>query len=429
LLLRSSLKLKKIIERRRDKVRKRVILIICIISLLPVAAIAAKEKTDYSLSDVVKGVIGQSLDAQSVIIDEDISLSPAAYRYQESFSGLKEIAKEAQYFAKKSTLLGVEYEAYQLVYGYYKEAQSVKLQADNLKIIEKEYQNLQEKYKEGLIAKGDLLRANMSLKEAELSEKATKLKLEEMTLQVNQRLRKELNSELTIHSLPKFSKLNPSEYDPKLVLKDLKEKHLSLVLIRKKLQEYKLILGQIDSLPILDEANYVTQISGLEQKIKDLTKRIDEANAETKEEELSSWISEKAEAEIALKVVREESNKSREDQKKAKSELKDYYEKEIKKAEIELLKQEQRIEIKVYQFANQFEILSERIKLIEEKIEQGHYFYDQQKELFDVGEIIFTDLQKSQQQILADQIELTNVQLDYQLIKEELRLFKNGYML
>ncbi len=408
--------------------RKRVILIICIISLLPVAAIAAKEKTDYSLSDIVKGVIGQSLDAQSVIIDEDISLSAAAYRYQESFSGLKEIAKEAQYSAKKSTLLAVEYEAYQLVYGYYKEAQSVKLQADNLKIIEKEYQNLQEKYKEGLIAKGDLLRADMSLKEAELSEKAAKLKLEEMTLQVNQRLRKNLNSELTIDSLPKFSKLAPSEYDPELVFKDLKKNNLSLIPIRKKSDEYRLILDKIDSLPILDEANYVTQIRGLEQKIKDLTKKIDEANAETKEEELNSWITEKAEAEVALKVVNEEYNKSREDQIKAKSELKDYYEKEIKKAEIELLKQEQRIEIKVYQLANQFEFLSERIKLIEEKIVQGHYFYEQQKELFEAGEIIYTDLQKSQQQILADQIELTNVQIDYEILKEELRLFKNGYL-
>ena len=415
-------------RRRRDKVRKRVILIICIISLLPVAGIAAKEKTDYSLSDIVKGIIGQSLDAQSVILDEDISLSAAAYRYQESFNGLKEIAKEAQYSTKKSTLLAVEYEAYQLVYGYYKEAQSVKLQADNLEIIEKEYQNLQEKYKEGLIAKGDLLRAEMSLKEAELSGKAAKLKLEEMTLQVNQRLRKDLNSKLTIDSLPKFSKLAPSEYDPGLLFKDLKKNNLSLIPIRKKSDEYRIILDKIDSLPILDEGNYVTQIRGLEQKIKDLTKKIDEANAETKEEELNSWITEKAEAEIAFKVVSEEYNKSREDQIKAKSELKDYYEKEIKKAEIELLKQEQRIEIKVYQLANQFEFLSERIKLVEEKIEQGHYLYDQQKELFEAGEIIFTDLQKSQQQILADQIELTNVQIDYQLLKEELRLFKDGYL-
>lgn len=44
-------------------------------------------------------------------------------------------------------------------------------------------------------------------------------------------------------------------------------------------------------------------------------------------------------------------------------------------------------------------------------------------------EIIFLDVQKSQQQLHTTELELTNYQLDYQLLKEEFSLFKEGYII
>ncbi|MBE1554225.1 uncharacterized protein YqgQ [Filibacter limicola] len=414
---------------------------------------------------------------------------------------MKAINIEIQNLTKRSTLLGVESEANQLVYGYYKDGQSIKLQEDNLKVTEKEYRNIQEKYNEGLSAKGDVLRAKKGLREAELAVKSAKLKLDETTLQLNQKIGKELNAEHKIQILSEFSLLSSTEYDAEIMAKEMKDKHPSIVLIRKKLQEYKNILNRIDSLPNLDEAKYVKQLNGFEQQISNLTNKMDDAKTIAKEEELDKsksgeekieieavhkkvsqeynkardegslskveeenylknissfekkiknltdkmdeadseiqeavaalglWQNERVEVETAHEAVLKEYNKSLEEQRKAKLELKEYYANEIQKTEIELVKQERRLTSKVTQFATQFEVLRGQIKLAEEKVEEINTLYDQQKELYDFGEIIFLDVQKSQQSGLADQMELANYQLDYQILKEEFILFKNGYIM
>jgi len=126
--------------------RKSLIITTCLLTLLPLSKVAA----DESLVEVVDAVINESLDAKLLNTDRDLPLSADAYRYQDGFQALKDINNEQRNLNKKMTMQGIKYEANQLVYGYYKEKQAVKLQEENFKLIEKEYENSQEKYKEGM---------------------------------------------------------------------------------------------------------------------------------------------------------------------------------------------------------------------------------------------------------------------------------------
>lgn len=475
--------------------RKSLIITTCLLTLLPLSKVAA----DESLVEVVDAVINESLDAKLLQTDRDIPLSADAYRYQDGFKALKEIGNEQRNLNKKMAIQGIKYDANQLVYGYYKGKQVVKLQEENLKLIEKEYENSQERYKEGMSTKGAVLKAKIGVNEAELAVKTAKLKLTEATLQLNQKLGKEFNAELTIQTIPEFSLLGSIDYDAEIIAKEMKDKHPSLVLIRKKLQEYSNILNRIDSLPHLDEKEFLKELHGFDQQLHELTSKMDETNSiidgkqlnalksqkqlaeathekvskayqeaqengtltqDSKEEylkklasleqqisksaaqiedveaeivgaeeALSGWKNAKVELEASRVEFLKEYDKSLEEQRKAKLELKEYYANEIQKTEIELVQAERIVKLKAYDFQNRFEVLSNQIKLAEEKVEQSNREHNQQKELYELGEIIFLDVQKSQQQLRTTELELTNDQLDYQLVKEEFSLFKAGYMM
>lgn len=233
--------------------RKSLIITTCLLTLLPLSKVAANE----SLGEVVDTVINESLEAKLLKMDRDLPLSADAYRYQDDFKALKDINNEQRNLNKKMTLQGIKYEANQLVYGYYKEKQAVKLQEENLKLFEKEYGNSQAKYEEGMSTKGAVLQAEIGVNEAKLAVKTAKLKLNEATLRLNQKLGNEFNAELTIQTIPEFSLLGPIDYDAEIIAKEMKDKQPSLVLIRKKLQEYSNILNRIDSLPHLDEEEFL----------------------------------------------------------------------------------------------------------------------------------------------------------------------------
>lgn len=475
--------------------RKSLIITTCLLTLLPLSRVGA----DESLVEVVDGVINESLDAKLLKTDKDIPFSTDAYRYQDGFKELKDISNELKNLNNNMIIQGVKYEANQLVYGYYKEKQEVKLLEENLKLVEKEYENSQEKYEEGMSTKGAVLQAKIGVDEAELAVKTAKLKLKEATLQLNQKLGNEFNVKLEIQTIPEFSLLPLMDYDAEIIAKKLKDKQPSLVLIRKKLQEYSNILNRIDSLPHLDEEKYLKQLHGFDQQLHELTNKMDETNSIIDGEQLNALKSQKqpveaaheevsqayheaqgngsltqaaeeeylkqlasleqqiskfevqiedAEAEISgaeealggyknaqgeLEASRgaflKEYDKSLEEQRKAKLELKEYYTNEIKKTEIELVQAERGVKLKAYEFENRFEVLRDQIKLAEEKVEQTNREHNQQKELYELGEIIFLDVQKSQQQLHTTELELTNYQLDYQLLKEEFSLFKEGYIM
>lgn len=407
--------------------RKSLIITTCLLTLLPLSKVAANE----SLVEVVDAVINESLEAKLLDTDKDIPLSSDAYRYQDGFQVLKDMNNEQKNLNKKMTMQGIKYEANQLVYGYYKEKQAVKLQEANLKLVEKEYENSQERYKEGMSTKGAMLKAEIGVNEAKLAVKAAKLTLKEATSRLNQKLGKEFNVELEIRTLPEFSLLPSVDYGAEMIAKELNNKQPSLVLIRKKLQEYSNILHQIDSLPHLDEEELLKQLHDLDQQISKPPTQIEDVDGKIPggEEAPDLWKGVNEELEASREALLKEYNKSLGKQSKAKLELKEYYANEIQKTEIELVQAERIVKLKAYEFENRFEVLSDRIKIAEGKVEQTNSEHNQQKELYELGEIIFLDVQKSQQQLRAIELDLMNDQLDYQLLKEEFSLFKEGYMM
>ena len=141
------------------------------------------------------------------------------------------------------------------------------------------------------------------------------------------------------------------------------------------------------------------------------------------------WKNAQGELEVSRGEFLKEYDKSLEEQRKAKLELKEYYANEIQKTEIELVQAERIVKLKAYEFENRFEVLSDQIKLAEVIVGQTNREYNKQKELYELGEIIFLDVQKSQQQLRTIEMELMNYQLDYQLLKEEFSLFKEGYLM
>ena len=113
--------------------RKSLIITTCLLTLLPLSKVAA----DESLVEVVDGVINESLDAKLLKTDKDIPFSADAYRYQDGFEALKDINNEQRNLNNNMTMQGIKYEANQLVYGYYKGKQAVKLQEENFKLLKK----------------------------------------------------------------------------------------------------------------------------------------------------------------------------------------------------------------------------------------------------------------------------------------------------
>ena len=151
--------------------------------------------------------------------------------------------------------------------------------------------------------KGAVLKAEIGVNEAELAVKIVKLKLKEATLQLNLKLGNEFNTELEIQKIPEFNLLGLIDYDAEIIAKELKDKQPSLVLIRKKLQEYSNILNRIDSLPHLDEEKFLKQLHGFDQQLHEVTNKMDEINSIINGEQLNALKSQKQPVEAAHEKV------------------------------------------------------------------------------------------------------------------------------
>ncbi|WP_245676755.1 TolC family protein [Bacillus solimangrovi] len=418
---------------------KRAIIIASVVLWGTIPVNSSEAKTTYSVTEAVKKIENSDLDLQLEQKEEDVSLSSAAMKYMGSFNELEDISEAEADYQDKVQVWQREYGAYETTYQYIKQQKALTLQRENFTIAQQEKEAIDEKYKEGLVSQADVLRASMSIKNAELSLQLAKQQVDQKKYEFNQKIGKSIEEDFSISTIPSFKRLSRSAYDPKPLAEELKRKHESLFPLKTAVDTYDDILDDVDNLPVLGGDGYETSIENFKTEIEDLSQEIkiveDKIKSETNpveveklEKELDELKRDKITAEVSLDVKEEQYSEARSERSKAENDLDDYYELEVEKADIRHLKQQRQIELKVYNYAHQFDYLHAQLDVLQENVENEELFYEQEKERFELGYISQQELEKARINVLNAKKELSAAEIDYRLLKKKFELFIDGWM-
>ncbi|WP_214482738.1 TolC family protein [Bacillus sp. SM2101] len=400
-----------------------------IVFVIPAMTINADEQVTVSLSQAVEEIIENDLSLQ--IYEKDtVTLSSATRQYQaDALEELEDLQEIQEDYAEKSTRWGIEYSAYSLLVQYKKATEALKIQQDNLSISKQELEKIEKKYREGIASEQNVVQAEVSVSNAELSLSSTQQQLNQLKFQLNQQLDNDLHTELSVKGVDDIKRLPPSEYEPKNLAEEMKQSHSSLIYYRTVVETYKDIVEDSEDLPVLWVSRYKNNITELENEIaslkEELTNPIPPRTPEQIEGEI---VAAELELEVYKQIDKEAYDQAVKDRNRAEDDLVEYYEVEQLKAEIQLFDQYDKLELKSYNYAEQFEVFHKRLDLLEENVEKQEKLYEQQKARFDEGLLTATDLEKSRIGVLNAKIDLSNTQLDYTLLSEEFRMFKDGFL-
>lgn len=106
--------------------------------------------------------------------------------------------------------------------------------------------------------------------------------------------------------------------------------------------------------------------------------------------------------------------------------LKDYFNKETQEANLKLQQAHQGLELATRSYSDQLKSLETRIKLDQEAVEKMNQVYSNSTKLYEVGMSTFNDLEAIRVKLLGLQLQQAQDEKDYLLLKEKLRLFKDG---
>ncbi|MFS1518436.1 TolC family protein [Bacillus sp. SCS-151] len=396
-----------------------------IVFVIPAMTINADEQVTVSLSQAVEEIIENDLSLQ--IYEKDtVTLSSATRQYQaDALEELEDLQEIQEDYAEKSTRWVIEYSAYSLLVQYKKATEALKIQQDNLSISKQELEKIEKKYREGIASEQNVVQAEVSVSNAELSLSSTQQQLNQLKFQLNQQLDNDLNTELSVKGVDDIKRLPPSEYEPKNLAEEMKQSHSSLIYYRTVVETYKDIVEDSEDLPVLGGSVFKETIEELTKYIAELEASLSNPPAGQTVEEIYIAI---GKAKGDLESAEEAYDQAVKDRNRAEDDLVEYYEVEQLKAEIQLFDQYDKLELKSYNYAEQIEAFHKRLDLLEENVEKQEKLYEQQKARFDEGLLTATDLEKSRIGVLNAKIDLSNTQLDYTLLSEEFRMFKDGFL-
>ncbi|MFS1511961.1 TolC family protein [Chengkuizengella sp. SCS-71B] len=407
---------------------KKRILIVCLALAIPAMTALASETVRLSVSGAVDEILEKDTSLEKFDLDE-VKLTSAANAFMGSFSDeLEELQEVQQEYAEHSTQWGVEYKAYSMLYNYLKLEETVKLQEENLAITNKDENIVGMKYDEGLASKQDLIQAEMSVSNAKLSLESTKQNLKSLKYELNQMLDQDLLTTLHIDELGDITRLKSSEYNAEKIADQMKLGHESLAYYRFVMDTYEEIIEEAEELT--GYGSYAGQISKLEAEVAELEVQIAILEAglpdgDPPSEELILLRGLKEEKSVLIPYFQ---NLANNDRRKAKDDIPEYYEQEKDKAQLDLFDQMDLLELKAYQFADEFEISHLKLNTLEDNVKKQEELYKMQQVRFEEGFMTATDLEKSRVGVLNAKVELLNAEIDYALLKEEFELFKEGFL-
>ncbi|NBI28382.1 TolC family protein [Chengkuizengella marina] len=409
---------------------KKRILIVCLALAIPTVTALASETVRLSVSEAVDEILEKDTSLEKFELNE-VKLTSAANAFMGSFSDeLEDLQEVQQEYAEHSTQWGVEYKAYSLLYNYLKLEETVKLQEENLEITEKDQNIVGMKYDEGLASKQDLIQAEMSVSNAKFSLESTKQSLKSLKYELNQMLDQDLKTTLNINELDEITRLKSSEYNAEKIADQMKLGHESLSYYRFVMDTYEEIIEESEDLT--GYGSYAGLIGSLEAEVSALQEAIDNypyddpVNPTPEETEAVDEL--KTQKSAKENEISYYQNLANNDRRKAEDDIQEYYEQEKDKAQLDLFDQMDLLELKAYQFADEFEVSHLKLNTLEDNVKKQEELYKMMQLRFDEGFITATDLEKSRVGVLNAKVELLNAEIDYALLKEEFELFKEGFL-
>ncbi|OEH91568.1 TolC family protein [Bacillus solimangrovi] len=394
--------------------------------LIPTVTIHASELRTLPMDEAVEGIILNDLNLQLYQNDTE-ELSNAARQYQSEFSSELEDLQEVQdEFNEKTAYWKAEYSAYQQLYQYLKTKESLSIKEESLTISLTELDLLEKKLVEGYASEQDIIQLEMNIANAELAVESDKKQLNEMKFSLNQALNLEILDSLEIIEVDDVQRLSTSSYDAEPLADQMMRTHESLIPLHTTVQTYEDIVDDAENLSLVNNESFVNNIEQAESEIEQIEAELSSLDPEDPTRaELTQRLQLANETLLRAEAAYSDAKRERSE---AEDDLKEYYDQQIDKANINVVQQMNQLELKAYEYEEEFEFLHKKWDMLEQQVIQQEQLYKQKVVQFEEGDLTPTDLEKARLEVVDKKNELMNTQYDYALLKEEFRLFTEGYL-
>lgn len=352
--------------------------------LIPMSASIADDMKQYQLTEVAKEIKAKDLSRQ-ILLSDDYDLSDeskifqGAYQYR--FDKITDV-QEAYSDLKKD--LSSELNAYNLAFNYWLVNQQEQLYKESLAKAKNDLALINKKKDAGVSSELEVTQAKMNVNKADADYQDALKSLNQLKYQFNQDLDNKMTDAFKVN-FEDFKELSPEAYDPEVIAAKVKVNHPALNTPKETLSTYKFILNQAKT-----------------------------GNLEVNASAFAQYRNASHAADIYAN--------------NAEKEFQVYYTDKVAEMENQVQELKDGIEMLSYSYAEQFDRLSNKIALYEDNIKYAEDIYEKTRTSYQVGLKTESDINGARINVLQSELALAAAQKEYSALKEEFRLFQEGYM-
>ncbi|WP_185806958.1 TolC family protein [Bacillus salinus] len=408
------------------------------ILLVPTGAIIADSIKQYTVPKAAEEIVAKDLSLQITASKPEIHDDSAPY--QGEFSDeLEVIGDKSNEYSDFSKKLQVELSAYQTLYNYWLADAAFKIEKENVAQAEKELEIMKKKVAQGVESKMQLMSVETSLNNALVRLADAEQQANAAKYMLNQDLGNELTENILLDTKiddSTFTYVPEKEYKVENYLPNLLENHASLGIIQTSIKQYEEIVKDSQSLSVLGEDNFESQIEGTEAQINMTLAKI--AGLEQlkntvglspyEQSVLDELYLDVRMKDAQLKGILEALDDAEDDRDRAERDWKKYYEEELAEANIQLQQAQQGLQFLAYNYEDRFEAMKKKIGLQYDNLARMKQLYTNNQKMYELGMITQSELESFRLNLVGVRLQLNMAKKDYFLLTKEFELFKQGYM-
>lgn len=358
---------------------KRIAIVTAVVLTLPIGMVAGAQLDQLDFQESVDYI--EKHDPNKVINAKKPEISDETQPYQGEVADdveMNQIQDVQEDYQDLQNEFKAEISAYETMYNFWIAQQSLNVSKANLEKAQEELANVKAEKQNGTASEMDVLQSEMNLKDAEVSLEDAEQSYNMAKYSANQKLDKPIDADWTFEEAPDTRIVPSSFFNVNMYQEDI-ENHASLNTPEKSVEVYKEAVEEADSLNTI-----ITD----PRKIRD----------------------------------------AQNDRHRAERELTDYYEHELKVAQLQLEQQKEAIELTLYQKLDQLKTLTQKIEAYKSNIRKAQEMYENTKALIDNGMSSQQQLTQSRLNIMNKKMQLNQALKEYAIAKKEFELLREGYM-
>lgn len=353
--------------------------------LIPVATSVADEMKQYQLNEVTKEIKEKDISRQ-ILMSDDPELSDESKMLQGQFEyRFDKIQDVQEAYTDLQTDLKSELNAYTLAFNYWLVNQQKNLYQENLQKAKNDLGLVKNRKEVGMASDLEVTQAKMNVNKADSDYQDALGNLNKLKYKFNKDLDNDIMEQFKIN-FANFEELPKEDYEPAKISAKEKETHPALNTPKAMLSTYEFIYNQ--------------------------------AKNENLDVNAAAFARYQKAASRAAEIYANNAEK----------EFQPYYKDKVQEMKDKITEIKDGIEVMSYSYAEQFDRLSNKIKLYEENIQYAEDVYNKMRAMYKAGLKIENDVNTARLGVLQSELALAAAQKEYSTLKEEFRLFQKGYM-